>query len=254
MSKYKEFDDIIQDKAREYDVIPDIHDHDFIFQFLVENKSFKSVNDAINYYFMDGRKSARKLSGFIGDLNPSNGENIKVLEFASGYGCVTRHFNNELPGIDITSCDIHDDAVRFIESKLEGKAILSHAVPELLKLDVQYDVVFALSFFSHMPKSTWSRWLKSLASCTKKNGYILFTTQGIESRKYFGNPELDNEGFWFKSESEQKDLDTSEYGQTIVSPKYVFSAINNLNLLELNRYYKSNWWGHQDLYIVQRIV
>ena len=251
MIKNDKYFDIILSKASEYNSKPDIHDEDFIFEFLIENPSFKRVDDAINYYFMDGRNSARKLSGLINDICKNDNNHINLLEFASGYGCVTRHFDNELEDVDVTSCDIHEKAVNFIKSNLGMNAILSNSNPELFKTDVKYDVIFALSFFSHMPKSTWTRWLNALISNTKKNGYIIFTTQGQESKKFFGNPVLDSEGFWFKSESEQKDLSTSEYGQTIVSPDYVLNVINKSDKMDMVRFYESEWWEHQDLYIIK---
>jgi len=251
MKNNDEYLGIILRKASDYNAKPDIHGEDFIFKFLIENPSFKCVDDAINYYFMDGRNSARKLSGLIKDMCKNDNEHINLLEFASGFGCVTRHFDNELEGVDVTSCDIHEKAVNFVKSNLGMNAILSNSKPELFMTNVKYDVVFALSFFSHMPKTTWTRWLNALVSNTKENGYIIFTTQGLESRKFFGYPTLDIEGFWFKSESEQKDLDTSEYGQAIVTPDYVLNIVNSSNTMELVKFYESEWWGHQDLYIVR---
>jgi len=245
-----EHNDIISMKASEYNVTSDIHEEDFIFKFLIENPCFSCADDAINYYFMDGEISAKKLSRYISEIY-GKANNLQLLEFASGYGCVTRHFKNVLKGIDTTSCDIHGQAVDFIKYNLGEPSIISNSTPELFIGDKEYDISFALSFFSHMPKSTWGRWLAALAENTKENGCIIFTTQGYESMKYFGDPVLDSEGFWFKSESEQKDLDTGEYGQTIVSPDYVFNIINELKNMDLILYKKSGWWEHQDIYIVR---
>lgn len=249
--KYDKYLDVISNKASVYKVKPDIHDEDFIFEFLMENKSFSCKEDAINYYFMDGEISAKKLLVYINDVCKFDNGKIKLLEFASGYGCVTRHFKNVLENVSITSCDIHEEAVNFIESILNMPAIISNATPELFKTDDKYNVVFALSFFSHMPKSTWGRWLNALASNAADGGYIIFTTHGQESMKFFGKPKLDSEGFWFKNESEQKDLNSSEYGQAIVSHDYVCNVIKKYSNMELVRFDESEWWGHQDLYIVR---
>ena len=85
---------------------------------------------------------------------------FKLLEFASGYGCVTRHIKKN-PDYDVVSCDIHPQAVDFLRSRIDVKAIQSMHVPEEFAPVDKFDVVFALSFFSHMPKSSFGRWLRA---------------------------------------------------------------------------------------------
>jgi 2-polyprenyl-3-methyl-5-hydroxy-6-metoxy-1,4-benzoquinol methylase len=51
-----------------------------------------------------------------------------------------------------TAYDIHQQAIQFIQEKLKTEAVLSASRPEDLDLNRAFDVVFALSFFSHMPK------------------------------------------------------------------------------------------------------
>jgi Methyltransferase domain len=230
-----------------------VHPHDFIFQFLINNPAFDSLENAIAYYFEDGIRSVEELKNYMRDICGWQQAPAKLLEFASGYGCLTRHFKNILPEVTVISCDIHEEAVQFISQKLGVPAVLSSSVPEALTLPDEYDFVFALSFFSHMPKATWNRWFNALLSKVKKGGFLLFTTQGVISRKYFSNPILDNEGFWFAPFSEQKDLDTSEYGMTIVTPSYVFQQAVHSPEARIIFYKEAAWWDHQDLYIVKRV-
>jgi len=245
--------DIIVKAAEKYGVSPTVHPLDYIFQFVYYHPGFQSKDDAINYYFMDASNSAKKLSKYLKDICHLDGKEIEMLEFASGYGCVTRHLANELENVAVTSCDIHREAVEFIKKELKSSAIVSNSKPYQLAIPTKYDVIFALSFFSHMPEDTWAQWLEALTIKLKPNGFILFTTHGLESRKHFNDPELDDDGFWFQQNSEQKDLDTDEYGQTVVHPKYVFNKIFGFNPLNLILYEEAAWWGHQDLYIVKKI-
>jgi hypothetical protein len=230
----------------------DIHPHDFIFEFIISNPVFDGLENAVGYYFEDGARSVEKLRNYIHDICGWHQEPVKLLEFASGYGCLTRHFKHILPEVTVSSCDIHKEAVQFISQKLGVQAVLSSSVPEALTLPDEYDFVFALSFFSHMPKATWNRWFNALLSKVKKGGFLLFTTQGMSSRKFFANPILNNEGFWFANYSEQKDLDTSEYGMTIVTPYYVFQQAVRNPEARIIFYKEAAWWDHQDLYIVKR--
>jgi methylase of polypeptide subunit release factors len=53
-----------------------------------------------------------------------------MLEFASGYGCVTRHLPRTLPDVSIVASDIHPQANEFIRQKIGVNSIQSAAVPE----------------------------------------------------------------------------------------------------------------------------
>ncbi len=136
------------------------------------------------------------------------------------------------------------------------KTILSASNPTDLKIvHNQFDVVFALSFFSHMPDNTWGLWLKTLFDALKPGGYLIFTTHGMtSSRKYFGNPVIPESGMWFSPSSEQKDLDVADYGNTIVTPEYVKIAVKNILHQNILLMVEADWWEHQDLYVVKKTL
>jgi SAM-dependent methyltransferase len=241
----------IYDLAKKMGVCPEIHKDDFIFQFLAEHPSYQPIEKAIEYYFTDGLSSAQKLSSVLKqDCGISGNQKVDLLEFASGYGCVTRHLKNVVQFLNTTACDIHKEAIDFIQQKLQTNAILSTTHPEDLKLNQEYDVVFALSFFSHMPENTSSRWLKKLASFVKKGGFLIFTTHGLVSRKLlFPHIKFNKAGFYFNSGSEQKDISTKEYGTACTAPKYIFSETLKIANLYPTHFHGGYWWGHQDLYV-----
>ena len=244
----------IEEEATSLGVSPEIHPDDYIFQFIFQNTTFPSKKDAINYYFRDGEESAKKLAEIlysICELDKTN--KINLLEFASGYGCVTRHFKNTLPQAEITACDIHQKAVDFLEEKLGISAVISTSKPNKLSIKNKYDAVFALSFFSHMPKEMFSLWLNKLFSFTKPDGFLIFTAHGHKSVKYMPEVKLDETGFGFLQQSEQKDLDTSEYGAAITLPNYVLDQIFSMPDAELIMFREGYWWRHQDIYVVKKI-
>jgi len=231
-------------------VSDNIHLDDFIFQFLINNPSFNTHEDAVKYYFNDGRKSARHLLAVLNSMGPRFHGSISMLEFASGYGCVTRHLSLVMPYINFTACDIHIEAVKFISEKLGQTSIISHQDPANFALSQKYDVIFSLSFFSHMPRKTWGRWISAHFQHLNPGGALIFTTHGLLSKKHLGNPEIPSDGFWFKPQSEQFDLDNSEYGLTLVTREFVEQEIYTQIKRPITRYEQGFWWEHQDLYIV----
>lgn len=247
-------EDVIHRYATETGVVPDVHPNDLIFQFLIENPVFKSIDQAVRYYFYDGANSAKKLDNLLfSRLGLRRSGETSLLEFASGYGCVTRQLVRELAPVHIVSCDIHKAACSFIHVTIGVKTILSANNPEDLEIENNsFDIVFALSFFSHMPEHTWGRWLKILYDKVTPSGYLVFTTQGMISRKHFGNPRIPDSGIWFIPSSEQKDLDVADYGNTIVTPEYVKRAVEDILHQKILYMAEADWWGHQDLYVVNK--
>lgn len=246
--------DILGSVANEYGVPPAIHPEDMIFQFLLEHPCFIKKDDALEYYFRDGKKSAIQLKEICHYMNPSDTPR-RILEFACGYGCVTRHMGSVFKGSEITCSDIHPQAMEFITKNLGMQNCqLSATNPEEFECSGYFDVVFALSFFSHMPARTWKKWLSRLYNLLEPGGLLIFTTQGLYSRQYFGNPTIPQNGFWFFENSEQKDLSVSDYGQTIVTVDFVHKAIQDVLGSKLSLFREAYWWGHQDLYVVRQNI
>lgn len=240
--------------AGKWGVAPDVHPDDFILRFLLEKSDAPGAGQAVETYFEDGARSAEQLAGLLTGVCGFQDQPCHVLEFASGYGRVTRHLARAAPFCSVTACDIHPQAVSFIREKLGVPAIVSAHVPEEFQVADAYDVVFALSFFSHMPKSTFARWLQKLASVVKPNGYLVFTTHGLVSRQVAASScVFDQDGFYFAPASEQKDLDEAEYGVAIALPSFVFSEIAGIPRLTVAYFREGDWWGHQDVFVVRAL-
>jgi SAM-dependent methyltransferase len=246
--------ELLEKEAAIYNVSPVVHRDDMIMQYLLENPCFQSQVNAISYYFRDGAQSAKQLVDLLYYIGASS-KPFRLLEFASGYGCVTRHLPSLIKNMHFTCSDIHAKAMEFINKTLGVKNVcLSATNPNDFKWGENFDVIFALSFFSHMPKSTWSKWLSRLYQQLVPGGFLIFTTHGTESRKHFGNPVIPSDGFWFKKISEQKDLSTEDYGMTVVSQEYVSKTGRQILLRPIHLFREGYWWNHQDLYVFQRVA
>lgn len=227
-------------------VSPAIHPADYIFRWHYDDANDTDKLAVLRNYFDGGRHTAKRiaqlLDGFLATSRP-----FTMLEFASGYGRVTRHWKAVIPQAEVHACDVHDDAVAFL-THLGCRACLSSAVPEELAVERRYDVVFALSFFTHMPRTTWARWLEALARRMVPGGILVFTTHGVPSLKEMGVSRLDKDGFWFHGFSEQKDLSTDAYGATATTFDFVYRQLIEYDL-DL-RHFHEGGMGYQDLYVV----
>ncbi len=242
---------VIEQQALRFSVSPAIHPADHIFKFIMGHPRFESDEARVRYYFEDGANSATQFAELLHKFCGQTRRIPRVLEFASGYGCVTRHLVRN-KDFTLESCDIHAAAIDFLQTKIGVRAVGSSSFPENLSLPHEFDFVFALSFFSHMPITTWTRWLVRLTQYVRSGGVLAFTTHGMTSKPLLGDPEIPANGFWFTAVSEQSDLSTEEYGSTIVTEDFVSKNVLSISSVELLDTRTAYWWGHQDLYVLRK--
>jgi 2-polyprenyl-3-methyl-5-hydroxy-6-metoxy-1,4-benzoquinol methylase len=208
---------------------------------------------ACESYYRNGNIGATKVRDLIakhihGDLVE------RILDFASGYGCVSRHFKNVMPNTSLTAMDIHEHAYHFNKMHFGVDAIVSSEDPVGVNVPHLFDVVFALSFFSHMPDRIFAVWLGKLSSFVRLGGIVIFTTHGETTHNnVIKHISVNNEGYGFISDSEQFDLSTESYGHAITYSKYVLDKIKMLPHMKLVESIPGDWWGHQDVFILKRV-
>lgn len=252
IQNFAEIQAIASNVGSRFGVSTTVHPGDMLLKFVLENPCFPTPQSAVQYYFNTGRQSAENLLKIVADTC-GHRSRFNLLEFASGYGCVSRHLTTHSDRIELTSSDIHEEACTFLSRELRVPTVLPSAtLPENYNCPERYDIVFALSFFSHMPKATWGRWLQRLFDLVSPGGHLVFTTHGMTSSKHFGNPGIPADGFWFLPSSEQKDLSAADYGQTICTTEFVSREVESRLRTNIASFVPGFWWGHQDLYVIRR--
>jgi len=174
------------------------------------------------------------------------------LEFASGHGRFTRHLAKAIGAEKVAVSDVVPDAVAFARETLQVESFLSAARPEDLACPARYDVVFVLSLFSHLPASSWSRWLVRLYDCVAPGGLLVFTTHGEEAVRRQGVT-LNSDGFFFAPSSESNAIDAQEYGTAFTSEKFVQEQIAAyVGAGNLVRHAPTWFWHHQDAWVLRK--
>ncbi|BCH07963.1 methyltransferase [Mesorhizobium sp. 131-3-5] len=242
---------IAETKKVAYEISKD----DMLFDFFVRAVFPTDHRKAIEAYFTGGEDCAIRFANLCREhLSPGPSS---VLEFASGYGRVARYAMHVLPDAAWVCSDIHPNAIDFLSNKVGVRTHLSSTKPEDWTIEGEFDAVFALSFFSHMPDATFAPWLSRVFTAVKPGGILIFTTHGAVSLRNMRagglSAQFDDNGFYWNSNSDQRDLDARDYGTSAVSPDYVQKAVSDIEGAELIRFQQAFWWGHQDLYIVRKL-
>ena len=172
------------------------------------------------------------------------------LEFASGHGRFTRHLARVFRDGQLTVSDVVPGSVEFIRSTMGVNGFYSHANPLDLEIPSQYDVIFVLSLFSHLPLPVWGGWLTRLHSALAPGGVLIFSTHGERCAELEG-VSLPMEGVRFFSSSESTALDGESYGTTFVTLDVARRTIKgalgeNVRMQTIS----SHFWGNQDAILV----
>lgn len=246
-----------EQEAAKYGVSPALSNCDQLLGFFINNVKMEMA-DAVRSYFAGGAGDAGAISSIINEFTPQDRPR-RILEFAAGFGRITRHLVRTLPHDKVVSSDIHDDACDFLNRQIGVTAMPSTFVPEELNVGENYDFIFVFSLFSHLPDATFGRWLCALYSVLKPGGIMLFTTHGEAALRqnpgFFGVNFDPQKGFGYRVESDQEDISAEHYGTAVVTMPYVLSQISAAAPDAIvERYRSKSWFGLQDEWLLRRSV
>ena len=163
-------------------------------------------------YFQNGLDQFR----LVRHISQWRGHPRRMLDFASGYGRLTRFLVHEKLADEVTVSDILDGGMEFQAAEFGVRTILSATLPENFPAPDRYDLIFVASLFTHLPPATFTPWLRRLAELLTPEGLLIFTVHD-ESLA----PEKVENGIRFDSHSESRVLDVNDYGSTWVTEAYV---------------------------------
>ncbi|QNP49955.1 class I SAM-dependent methyltransferase [Diaphorobacter aerolatus] len=227
----------------------EISEADDIYKFFADHPS--SLNP-IRDYLADGWRTMSELVLLLEEVNHPLLRTRSFLEFASGHGRFTRHLVKALGADRVVVSDVVADSVSFARAAFNVNGFVSAAVPEHVQWSRQHDAVFVLSLFSHLPASTWSRWLRRIYDMVAPGGVLVFTTHGAEAVRRTNVP-LDAEGFFFTASSESNAIEGAEYGTAFTSQQYVENRIaEHLPGARILKFAPQHFWHHQDAWVVEK--
>jgi SAM-dependent methyltransferase len=198
-----------------------IHPADQMFNFITSTRGSGSV--AQSEYFTSGVQLLKVLEQLV-QWKFGSFDNVgSLLDFASGYGRLTRFLVHRMPPDRIWVSDIQADAVSFQQSEFGVQGFVSTPDPADLPCERTFDFIFVASLFSHLPDATFRAWLKKLHSLLSPGGLLVFSAN--DERMLPASVTMTDSGIVFGGGGEVPSLDDSNYGNTVVTETYVREAI-----------------------------
>lgn len=188
--------------------------------------------DQGNRCYSDIQNLLRVQDKKLGDFN-------SILDFGCGCGRTLRHFDkwSLIEGKTIAGVDVDGEVINWCKTNLPFVSVSKSDVrPPLPFKTENFDLIYAISVFTHLEESFHFEWLKELDRVVVKDGYVIISVLGYYCYKFylqglnheslpddlpvpdFGHEadEFDKTGYVFIP------IDIkSGYGTTFISPRYI---------------------------------
>ena len=181
--------------------------------------AFKFVEATVRHYQALDQIVRQAFGGFDGVTS--------LLDFASGYGRLTRALLQRMPAERIWVSDIYGEAIDWQVRTFGVNGFASVPDPAALSHGRKHDVIFVGSLFSHLPAELFRAWLQRLHGMLSPGGVLAFSVHDASILP--PDQSIDGSGIRFFPWSESGSLDPAIYGMTYVTEAFVADAIARLN-------------------------
>jgi SAM-dependent methyltransferase len=225
-----------------------IDERDDIFKFFAAHPS--SLNP-FRDYLSDGWRTLSELLLLLEAVDKPLLKMNAVLEFAAGFGRFTRHLVGAIPG-KVTCSDVLPGSVEFLQREFGVKAFASSHHPQDLQLKPEYDLIFVLSLFTHLPAHMWAPWLQALAAGLAPGGLLVFSTHNEEDAVVRHGVRFDKSDMHFIATSESPSIDGEVYGTIFTTRGYVERAVESALGQPPVLIHERRFWEGQDAVVVRK--
>lgn len=125
-------------------------------------------------FIAQGRQWAEFLSEVARAHGFQDGQDRSVLEFGCGSGRAARWWI-EAHESNFYGCDVQSRLIRWCSENLAGHFSKNDLLPPLRFESEAFDLLYAISVFTHLREDLAGKWLSELARVTKPGGLALIT-------------------------------------------------------------------------------
>lgn len=161
----------------------------------------------------------------------------KVLDFGCRAARVMRHLKNK----EVWGCDVCEEAIKWCIENMPFNFLKNNAnVAHLPFEDNYFDLVYAMSVFSHMDIDCQS-WIMELSRITKKGGHIFMTITTKDSAEFYNRnferfDEIVRERIDYENLMNDQYEIISDGFYCFMKPDYFLRMCKHLQLIDAKRF------------------
>lgn len=215
-----------------------------------------NVPKAMYGYLQTGINPVNSIKKIVDAVYGADYKVESLLDFAAGYGRVTRFLVAEYGCDNVFVADIKTKAVDFVREQFGCEGWPSSFTPEAFTPNRKFNVIYVGSLFSHLPEELFKRWLVVLRNLLTENGILILSTHDIS----LVNSKNKNE-YIFIEDSEDKMFtevedaieEANNYGAAYIGEARVASLFSQCDIAEEHYVrFKRVLSNVQDVYVVAK--
>lgn len=177
-------------------------------------------------YFLTGLSTFRTWGRVLRWHFDSLSRISSLLDFAAGYGRVSRFLAAALPPETLVVSDVDAGALEFQRRCFGVSTLPSEISPEHFAPGRSFECIVVTSLLTHLPERRFTAWLRRLWEHVEAGGLLVFTTH--DRTLLPGDHRGRDLEFTFVPTSESRSLARDEYGTAWVSPGFVERCLDAL--------------------------
>ncbi len=147
-----------------------------------------TASPSVEWFIQTGRAGADSIRAQLERNSIPLPEVGAVLDFGCGCGRIIRHWA-DLPA-EIHGCDYNPVLIDWCRRRLPFAQFETNELePPLPYTDARFDLIYALSVFTHLPEPLQSRWVAELARVLRPGGHLIISTHGAAYLDTLSDPE-----------------------------------------------------------------
>ncbi len=150
-------------------------------------------SDPLAVYEQMGAETKDAILELLGDEWSFTGK--RVLDFGCGAGRTLRHFLAEAEGADFWGVDVDPASIAWLRRNLcppVSARRIAHGPPAGLEPG-SFDLIWAISVFTHLPQMTSLQWLLELHRLLKPGGLLIATYYGRWNSQFLAGEPWDDD-------------------------------------------------------------
>lgn len=206
----------------------------------------------VSWFLRTGELTVQGLRAALDDLKRPIESFRAVLDLGCGCGRVLRQWS-AVPGPHFFGTDYNPDGVKWAAENLESINLSTNGIEASLPFaDAMFDLVYAISVFTHLPEALQRPWIAELHRVIEPGGVLLLTLSGEGDVKRMTDAE--RERF---NQGELIVIDAQYAGTNMCGVYHPASYVRTHwgDLFGIRRIYPQGALGvpRQDLYVLERL-